>query len=325
MKSWSQQRCQLFCRFKASLCLMPWLRSLFSQSVWVGLVVLSSPQSACLSRLCCGVGMPCTWRGAETGSNRRMVQHEAACPPPAPADTLSRADTNVCVLASLSLCVCEREREKEGWGGRRKQHRENHTRMLCLQNRGQNVFAVNTNSSDLVIVFSHLERGSSLLPAVSQLSAKTLSRPRRHAGADRVQRAHRVPVHLIPQYKHLILFGTCFQQKLRSFKDFHNPAILWWKYYYYLLLYNIADVWQQEKSFHSYTVLNDELLRSDVKLITMLPCITTSSLLNPPLIIASKLTSSVCCVFVVAPPGRGCHLFRLSVCFKGGSALWMTA
>lgn len=181
VKSWSQQRCQLFCCFTASLCLMPWLRSLFSQSVWVGLVVLRSPQSACLSRLCCGVGMPCTWRGAETGSNRRMVQHEAACPPPAPADTLSRADTNVCVLASLCVCVCERG------GGRRKQHRENHTSMLCLQNRGQNVFAVNTDSLDLCYCVLQPWRKQQSAFCCESVSIQTLSRPHRHACTDRVQ------------------------------------------------------------------------------------------------------------------------------------------
>lgn len=70
----------------------------------------------------------------ETGSNRRMVQHVAACPPPAPADTLSRGDKNVCAWSSM--CVCVHEKQRRGRRRRRKaadtdEHGENQTQR-CL-------------------------------------------------------------------------------------------------------------------------------------------------------------------------------------------------
>lgn len=77
--------------------------------------------------------------------------------------------------------------------------------------------------------------------------------------------------------------------------------------------------------FIPWTLSLELLLNSKVWHITTLSCITTSCLLNLGLILAVELTSRVCCVFVVASPGRGCHLFRLSVYLKGGSTLWMTA
>lgn len=81
-------------------------------------------------------------------------------------------------------------------------------------------------------------------------------------------------------------------------------------------------------TIHCLMMINDFavniVLSRNLLLIMMLPCITTSSLLTPALIIAHGLTKSVFGVFVVASPGRVCHLFRLSVCFKGGATLWMT-
>lgn len=71
-------------------------------------------------------------------------------------------------------------------------------------------------------------------------------------------------------------------------------------------------------SLRKFDCLDLTLIMSNkLLLITMLPSFSTSSLLNLALIIAYELTKWVLCVSVEASPGSGCHLFRLSVCFKG--------
>lgn len=54
------------------------------------------------------IGMLCTWRDVKAGNNRRMVQHVAECPPPAPAETLSRTHKTVeciCMLIQVEISV----------------------------------------------------------------------------------------------------------------------------------------------------------------------------------------------------------------------------
>lgn len=77
---------------------------------------------------------------------------------------------------------------------------------------------------------------------------------------------------------------------------------------------------KQAKTFGTYINNYSEFIQSYKGLLIMMPpCITTSSLLYLVIIIAYELTKWVCCVLVVASPGRGCHLFHLSACFKGGA------
>lgn len=90
-------------------------------------------------------------------------------------------------------------------------------------------------------------------------------------------------------------------------------------YLFYNILYILYNKTNDHRSMF-LVILNCR----ELKLIQSHKELLNSSLFNMPLFIAYEPTNSVCCVFVVASPDRGCHLFRLSVCFKGGSALWIT-